>query len=409
MTYQLNARGVGSDFTIALPGSKSETNRLLIIEALSDKRVEILNPSEAQDSQIMVDLIQSKESILNVGDAGTVMRFLAAYFTLIPGERILTGSARMLQRPIGPLVDALRSLGGTISYLGEEGFPPIKIKGGALQGGELLLEGKQSSQFASALILIASSLPGGLTLQIPKDQVSGSYIDFTLRILKKLGIEIIRNVEGVRILSGDYQENKWVIEGDYSAASYWYEWLCFLPNHVQIKLPGLYPNSYQPDGRVVEIFKRLGIDTVYDEVGVIISKNPDFNLPEDILHFDCIETPDLAQTIAVACAGLGISVQISGLSTLRIKETDRIHALEIELRRLGLNPVAGPNEILIPKGALKNPLEPIQTYGDHRMVMAFTPLVSILGELSIFDPLQVKKSYPGFWDQAQNFCKIRSL
>ncbi|MBK8404687.1 MAG: hypothetical protein IPL25_11540 [Saprospiraceae bacterium] len=278
-----------------------------------------------------------------------------------------------------------------------------------MQGGELLLEGKQSSQFASALILIASSLPGGLTLLIPKDQVSGSYIDFTLGILKKLGIEIIRNVEGVRILSGDYQENKWVIEGDYSAASYWYEWLCFLPNHVQIKLPGLYPNSYQPDGRVVEIFKRLGIDTVYDEVGVIISKNPDFNLPEDILHFDCIETPDLAQTIAVACAGLGISVQISGLSTLRIKETDRIHALEIELRRLGLNPVAGPNEILIPKGALKNPLEPIQTYGDHRMVMAFTPLVSILGELSIFDPLQVKKSYPGFWDQAQNFCKIRSL
>ena len=142
MIYQLNARGVGSDFTIALPGSKSETNRLLIIEALSDKRVEILNPSEAQDSQIMVDLIQSKESILNVGDAGTVMRFLAAYFTLIPGERILTGSARMLQRPIGPLVDALRSLGGTISYLGEEGFPPITIKGGALQGGELLLEGK---------------------------------------------------------------------------------------------------------------------------------------------------------------------------------------------------------------------------------------------------------------------------
>jgi 3-phosphoshikimate 1-carboxyvinyltransferase len=409
MVYQLKARDVGGKITISLPGSKSETNRLLVIQALSAGKVDILNPSDARDSQVMHDLLLSEEKLLDAEDAGTVMRFLAAYFSLSPGEKILTGSARMKERPIGPLVEALRSIGAKIKYLGNEGYPPIQILGGNLYGGELYLDGKQSSQFASALILIAPYIPGGLTLHIAKDQVSKSYIDLTLGILKILGIEMQVSIDKIQILPGIYPEMKWTIEGDYSSASYWYEWLCFLPDDVEIKLRALKLDSYQPDKAVIEIFSRLGIATSFDEDGVTISKIPNFIMPEHTLHFDCRETPDLAQTIAVACAGMGIDVSITGLSTLRIKETDRIAALEKELRKLGLQPMSGENEIRIPKGIIKMPDEPIQTYGDHRMVMAFAPLVSKLGELSIFDPKQVRKSYPGFWDDAQNFCEIVSI
>lgn len=381
---------------IAITGSKSESNRLLILQALFPKII-IKNISNSDDSKITENALKSTDSIIDIHHAGTAMRFLTAYFSTQPGrEIILTGSQRMQERPIKLLVNALKDLGAEISYDKKEGYPPLKIIGKKIIKSKVALQANISSQYISALMLIAPSLEDGLTIELTGQLTSVPYIKMTQTILDELGFETTFEKNKIQISSAKRIEPKtWTIESDWSSASYFYSILA-LSRQGNICLSSYKKESNQGDSALSEIYKSLGVVTSFNRGMINLTKVKDFNFTESI-NINLINTPDLAQTIAVSCLGLGIGCKLSGLHTLKIKETDRLRALKIEMEKLGAKvDITSDSLELYPNAKLKKDIA-INTFNDHRMAMAFAPL-ALKAPIIINDSEVVSKSYPAFWD-----------
>ena len=398
--------------TIYLPASKSLSNRALIITALSQKGrffdEKILsclqNISDCDDTRVMLTALQERPETVNVQAAGTAMRFLTAYLSVIPGTHLITGSERMRHRPIAPLVNALRRLGSRIDYFGDEGFPPLHIKGSDLSGGELDLPGGVSSQYISALLMIGPVLANGMTLHLTGQVVSRPYIDMTLEVMHHFGAQAQwMDERTIHVESGGYKLTPYYIESDWSASSYWYETIALSSDpSAKIILPGLFQRSLQGDRAVQRMFRPLGVETefVRDASGLegILLRKTECQVKR--LSLDFSNQPDLAQTLVVTCAMLGIPFHFTGLQSLKIKETDRLAALRIELRKLGYILHEEQGSILQWDGERTSaqPDAAIDTYEDHRMAMSFAPACLKLGSIKINDPHVVSKSYPSFWD-----------
>lgn len=383
--------------TIQLPASKSISNRALIIEALAKGNCIPENLSDCDDTRVMVRALTSANEVIDILAAGTAMRFLTAYLSVTPGTATITGTERMQQRPIQLLVDALRELGAQIEYAGQEGFPPLRISGCKLNGGQLTLKGNVSSQYISALLMIGPVLANGLVLHLSGEIISRPYINLTLQLMKEFGASASWTSETtIRVAPLPYCSTPFKVESDWSAASYWYQ-IAALSEQAEIELLGLFSHSYQGDSRGAEVFARLGINTEFTDRGVKLTKKG--KLPER-LDEDFIDIPDLAQTFVVTCVLLHIPFRFTGLQSLKIKETDRIAALKAELKKLGYVLGEENDSVLFWSGERCAPeVHPvIHTYEDHRMAMAFAPAALCLPELVIAEPQVVSKSYPGYWD-----------
>lgn len=388
-----------SDTSIRLPASKSESNRALIISALSPENVALENLSEARDTQTMQRLLGSGGKVMDVLDAGTTMRFLTAYFAVTGQEKTMTGTPRMQERPIGLLVDALRSLGAKISYTRQEGYPPLEISGPFEQKkSKLQIRGNVSSQYISALLMIAPALPDGLQLQLNGKVGSRPYIEMTLQLMERFGVTAQWEGDTIHVPAGqNYTAGSYTVESDWSGASYWLSMVA-LAERAEISLLGLRPNSLQGDIRILEIMEGVGVGHHWEDGKLQLFKQD----AQSEIKVDFTHCPDLAQTVAVACAAKGIRGIFSGLESLRIKETDRIAALQEQLAKIG----AAMQEIsegvweLQPSQQLPADMVQIHTYDDHRMAMAFAPLATRI-PLMIEEPLVVNKSYPRFWEDLQ--------
>jgi 3-phosphoshikimate 1-carboxyvinyltransferase len=378
---------------INLEAPKSESNRVLIINALAGGSGTIENLSEARDTQTMSKLLNDTGEIWDVLDAGTTMRFLTAYAAVKGLKKSLTGTARMKERPIQLLIDALREIGVEIEYLEKEGFPPHRIIEFVGQGSaKIAIRGDVSSQYISALLMIAPMLPRGLTLELVGKVGSKPYIDMTLSLMELFGVEPNVDKNIIEIKPKPYVPANYKVEPDWSGASYWYSMVA-LAKSAEVKLIGLRKNSFQGDIAISDIMRNLGVSTQFEEDGVTLTKN-------NVLHtfeYDFSDCPDLAQTVSVACGALQIPAIFKGLESLRIKETDRIAALQTEMAKFG----AGLEEIstgvwrVAPGNDFPDKLE-INTYEDHRMAMAFAPL-ALMTKLYFDDASVVNKSYPSFW------------
>jgi 3-phosphoshikimate 1-carboxyvinyltransferase len=379
--------------TVQLPASKSESNRALIIAALCQQPCTLTNLSEARDTQTMQRLLRSPGLELDVLDAGTTMRFLTAWCAATHREAVLTGSARMKERPIQVLVDALRELGAQIDYLEQPGCPPIHVKKFALAKNQVAIRGDVSSQYISALLMVAPVLPGGLTLELTGRVASRPYIEMTLQLMANFGVGHTWQGNQIHIAEQPYTASSYAVESDWSAASYWFS-LVALADEAEVKLLGLKENSLQGDREVVQIMAHLGVRTDFEPGGILLTKVP----AQPQLEWDFSHCPDLAQTIAVVGAAKGIGLKMTGLESLRIKETDRTAALQAELARFGVAAQAvGDTELHVPPASLGPAHELVRTYKDHRMAMAFAPLGLRFG-VEIERPEVVDKSYPRFWD-----------
>ena len=409
MNLKLSYKLQSSIFKLKISGSKSETNRLLILQALFRNLV-LENSSTSDDSEVMIEALATQYLIpktqypkIDVHHAGTAMRFLTAYFAVQDGFEVqLTGSSRMKERPIKILVDALNELGAEISYIEKEGFPPLKIKGKKLTESKVSLPANVSSQYISALLLIAPKLENGLELTLEGEITSVSYIKMTLALLNEIGVEtlFVENKITVKPQS-TIQNSKFTIESDWSSASYWYSIVALSDIGTQITLSSFKKNSLQGDFALVEIYKNFGVETVFnDNNSITISKvHNKFQLS---FNFNLQSSPDIAQTIAVTCFGLGISCHLTGLHTLKIKETDRLEALKIELTKLGA-PISVTNDSLtLEQSENIKPNIRISTYQDHRMAMAFAPL-ALKVPIVIENAEVVSKSYPTFWEDLAAF------
>lgn len=391
---------------ITLPSSKSISNRALIIKALSGLPFEIENLSTANDTQIIKQLLADKNrTTFDVGHAGTAMRFLTAYLAIQQGEFILTGSERMQQRPIKILVDALRTIGADITYLKNEGFPPLKIIGKTLSGGEITIDSSISSQYISALMMIAPYIKNGLKINFEGQVASKPYLDMTAEMMKSPTLTLPEG-EGIFSHLGGDKRGGFVVEPDWSAASYWYSMVA-LAKEAEITLLGLKKKSLQGDSVVAEIFEKFGVKTDFIENGIRLTKSSDFGLRTSDFQLNFTNCPDLAQTVAVTSAALNVPSKLTGLSTLRIKETDRIAALQIELTRLGFNVEVDGDDLIVNRHSGKSQQLnhwssiSVHTYDDHRMAMAFAPL-SLLSPITIENPGVVVKSYPNFWEDLRS-------
>jgi 3-phosphoshikimate 1-carboxyvinyltransferase len=382
---------------ITLSGSKSESNRFLILKKLFPG-IQLKNLSNSDDTLILKDGLTSNHNEIDVSNAGTTIRFLTAYFSMMKGSSVkLTGSKRMQQRPIGVLVNALRDLGADISYLNEEGYPPIQIEGVNLDGEKITMDAEVSSQFISAMMLIAPVLSNGLTIELKGEIASRSYIELTNGVLNKIGVDSRFEDNLISIKPFSLAEKLTIqIESDWSSASYWYG-IVAMSEQLSITLKYFESSSLQGDSIIVSIYEKLGVTTTFNssESSITISKNND-DIP-DIIQLDLIETPDLAQTIAVTCFGLGVECVLMGLKTLQIKETDRLTALKKELEKLGANVVVKSNSIrVIPTGELNEDVE-VHTYDDHRMALSFA-MLAVRISIVIDQSDVVSKSYPSFWE-----------
>ncbi|QHT70082.1 3-phosphoshikimate 1-carboxyvinyltransferase [Rhodocytophaga rosea] len=383
--------------SILLPASKSESNRALIIDALSGYKCTLHNLSEARDTQTMQRLLHSAEQTLDVIDAGTTMRFLTAYIAATNQDKILTGTARMCERPISILVDALQKLGAEITYLKNEGFPPIHIKGIRPSGvHQIEIRGDVSSQYISALLMIAPVLPQGLTLILTGNIGSRPYIEMTIKQMANFGIDVSWEGNTILVKKQTYQPATFWVESDWSGASYWYSIAALAPQ-ADIELKGLKKDSLQGDSAISGIMKNLGVHTTNVEGGVRLTKTPS----QKRVAVDFTHCPDLAQTVAVLCAANHIHLTLTGIESLKIKETDRVKALQQELSKFGatLQEVKPETYELTRTADWQQPEYPIEidTYDDHRMAMAFAPL-ALLYPIIIQHPKVVVKSYPRFWD-----------
>ena len=387
---------------IQLPSSKSISNRALIIRSLSGSDMPIDNISDCDDSKVVEDALKHMPHIIDIKAAGTAMRFMTSLLCTVDGEHIITGTERMQCRPIAVLVDALRSLGADITYMNKEGFPPLKIKGGELTGCRLSLPGNVSSQYISSLLMIAPRLKNGLVLELTGEVISRPYIDMTLAIMQQFGAKVQWNDERtVGVEPVPYSPIPYCIESDWSAASYWYEMVALtMDNEAEVLLPGLFRNSLQGDSKVAELFSLLGVDSKFDGDSVRLTKKA---CEKGMFACNMANQPDLAQAIVVTCCMQGRHFRISGLQTLRIKETDRIAALQRELGKLGfLIGVEGDNIMFwngeTAKARSESDDVAIDTYEDHRMAMAFAPVALTRGNITINNPEVVSKSYPRFWE-----------
>jgi 3-phosphoshikimate 1-carboxyvinyltransferase len=381
---------------ISLPTSKSVCNRALIINALCNDSSPIKNISASDDSRVLEAGLNTSSTTIDIGAAGTAMRFLTAYLAQRDGEVVLTGSERMKNRPIGILVDALRKLGADIIYAEKEGFPPLQMKGKQLTGGNLELSSNISSQFISAILMIAPTLKGGLHLTLKGEIISRPYIQMTLDLMAYFGVESKWEENDIFIAEQPYIARPFTVEIDWSAASYWYEIVALLPN-ASVHLTDAKAVSYQGDAEVQNIFKSLGVETTFDERGATLTHTGEHT---DYFEWNLINQPDLAQTVVVTCAMLGIKFKISGLQTLRIKETDRIAALITECAKFGIVMAETSPGILEWNGKRIAPPSQkisIATYEDHRMAMAFAPVALLHPNIIIEEPNVVTKSYPTFW------------
>jgi 3-phosphoshikimate 1-carboxyvinyltransferase len=383
--------------TIHIPSSKSISNRMLIIHALAGSAAPLRNLSGSDDTAVLRKALETESDVKDVGHAGTSMRFLAAYFSVRQGQVVLTGSQRMKQRPIGPLVDALKQIGARIEFLENEGYPPLRITGGSLKGGSIEIEAGISSQFISALMMIGPQLEGGLTIHLKGRVVSAAYIEMTLALMNRCGADASFDGKHIQVLQRTYRVGDFQVESDWSAASYWYQVAALLPGS-EILLPNLSGESLQGDAALIQIFRPLGVRTSIRESGILLHSEQK-EMP-DRYSYDFTSCPDLVQTLSVSLCVLGVPFRLTGTSTLRVKETDRIAALQAELRKVGFVLQADPQgEWLEWDGSRCEP-EPgplIQTYHDHRMAMAFAPLAITCGSIAIEDPGVVSKSYPDFW------------
>lgn len=399
---------------IELTASKSESNRALIIKALCDDNFEIKNLATAQDTQTLQEILLADKEKLNtknspeltydVGPAGTTMRFLTAYFSAIPGTRILTGSDRMKQRPIKTLVNALKKLGATIYYLEEEGYPPLRIEGKLLNGGEIEMEGNISSQFISALLLASPAFKNGLVINFKQPVTSRPYINMTLKMMEEFDVCGVWNDNSIIVSKQRYKTKEpnyiYHVEADWSAASYWYAFAA-LASEVDFKIKGLKETSLQGDAMVAQLFNFFNIQTTYSQDTIQLTKTKT-KVETQQFGFDFSDCPDLAQTVAVVVGLLNIPAFFTGLHTLRIKETDRVIALKNELEKIGVN-VEIVNDECIEINTSLIPVTPssncyIKTYEDHRMAMAFSALAIKFNSILIEEPNVVKKSYPYFWN-----------
>ncbi|MCC8094559.1 MAG: 3-phosphoshikimate 1-carboxyvinyltransferase [Tannerellaceae bacterium] len=382
--------------SVYLPASKSISNRILIMNALGDDPQEIQNLADSDDVKAMTGVLCSNDRHFDIGAAGTTMRFLTAFLSKIVGEWTLTGSKRMKNRPIRLLVEALNRLGAHIEYMEKEGYPPLKIAGSVLQGGEISLSGGVSSQYISALLMIAPTMEKGLTLHLEGEIISRSYIQLTIQLMKAFGVEVRWEGQTLYVAPQEYKPVPFTVESDRSGASYWYTIALFSSN-PEIELLGLFENSLQGDAAGAGLFEQLGISTTFTGTGALLRKH---GTKCRKLEYNFINEPDLAQTFVVACVFSGTPFRFTGLQTLKIKETDRIEALKAELRKLGyvINDI--DNSILEWNGEQCPPESGpvIRTYEDHRMAMAFAPIALVRPEgIEIADPQVVSKSYPGFW------------
>ena len=383
---------------IQITGSKSESNRLLILQKLFGN-IEIKNISNSQDTKLLQTALNSDEKTMDIHHAGTAMRFLTSFFAVQEGvEKILTGSERMKQRPIKPLVEALRELGADIEYLENEGFPPLKIKGKKLEKNFVEIPADISSQFITSLILVGGKLENGLTIKLLGKITSKPYIEMTLKLLSEIsGKSIILKDKTIQIPNIKTHKTAFTVESDWSSASYFYSFSAL--DRQKITLKNFNKNSLQGDSRITEIYSQFfGIDTIFNENQQEITLIPksSFSLPLSI-QLNMNDCPDIAQTVCVTAAALKISFEIGGLVTLKIKETDRLSALQNELKKIGCETEITDNSI---KSALyTNPQKNISiaTYGDHRMAMAFAPY-SLIQEIEIQNPEVVEKSFPDFWE-----------
>jgi len=390
--------------TICLPASKSISNRALIIYALSGGRNLPLNLSNCDDTEVIINALRYMPSEINIKAAGTAMRFMTAYLSVMRGTYDITGTERMKHRPIGILVDALLSLKADIKYIGEQGYPPLRITGKTLQGGLLEIPGNVSSQYISALLMIGPVLKEGLTLRLTGDIISRPYIDLTLWTMREFGAEAEwSSIDTIEVKPTPYKSREYIIENDWSAASYWYEILSLCDNEeAEIKLTGLMDGSKQGDSIARYIFSLLGVKTIFETKGegviqTITLRRSGRCVPR--LEYDFVNSPDLAQTFVVACAAKNVPFHFTGLSTLKIKETDRIAALKKEMRKLGyvLHDING-SELRWDGERCEPSLEQgIDTYEDHRMALAFAPYALVTDGLIINNPKVVTKSYPRFW------------
>lgn len=387
---------------VILPASKSISNRALLIRALSGSDAPIHNLSDCDDTDVMLAAISQMPDVIDIGAAGTSMRFLTAYLALREGEvHVITGSERMKQRPIGILVDALRKLGADIEYLENEGFPPLRIKGRRLKGRLLELPGNVSSQYISALLMIAPLLEGGLTLRMKGNIGSRPYIQMTLSMMRHFGIEADWKTSGViQVHPGRYAFSEYTVEPDWSASSYWFEVIAIAGREYldMLGLPGITTDSLQGDREVAHIFEKLGVTSFHLMESFRMSYVR--TEPVSCLYYDFADVPDLAQAVVVACCLSDIPFVFSGLESLHIKETDRIEALKTELAKLGYLLKGGDDGTLMwQRGKcrrIRNAV--IETYHDHRMAMAFAPCCMKFGQIRIADPGVVSKSYPGYWE-----------
>ena len=383
--------------TILLPSSKSISNRALIIHALGRGSYLPKNLSDCDDTQVMIRALNAKAGeTIDIMAAGTAMRFLTAYLSVTPGERLITGTQRMQQRPIQVLVDALRALGADIKYASNEGYPPLRIKGKALTQSRITLPGNVSSQYISALLMIGPTLPNGLTLTLTGDIISKPYIQLTLQLMSDFGAKAEWVDEHTLTVSPQpYQSIPFYVESDWSAASYWYQ-IVALSKEATVTLPGLFSHSYQGDSQVARLFESLGVSTEYKDKQVTLRKS---GKPVEQMGYNFINQPDLAQTFVVTCALLNIPFRFSGLQTLKIKETDRMAALIEEMGKLGFVLHESEGSVLSWNGErCERSAEAIDTYEDHRMAMAFAPACLVLPDININNPQVVSKSYPRYWD-----------
>ncbi len=386
--------------SIQITGSKSESNRLLLLKALYPE-ISLDNVSNSDDSQLMAKALASSSNIVDINHAGTAMRFLTAFFAVQEGrEVVLTGSKRMKERPIKILVNALQDLGADISYVENEGFPPIKIKGKKLIKNKVSLKANVSSQYISALLLIASKLENGLELTLEGEVTSIPYIKMTLSLLDEIGVEssFINNTITVKPNTKNQKPKTLTVESDWSSASYYFSIVALSDVGTEITLSSYKENSLQGDSALIDIYKAFGVETVSYKNTITLKKVSENKEPKS---FNLVNAPDIAQTIAVTCFALGITCDLTGLHTLKIKETDRLVALKVEIEKLGGKvDITNDSLYLHPSSSIKEMVS-IATYHDHRMAMAFAPL-ALKTPIIIEDAMVVSKSYPTFWDDLKS-------
>ena len=393
------------DTRILLPASKSISNRALIIHALTGGNVMPENLSDCDDTKVIIRALSHRPEVIDIKAAGTAMRFMTAYLSVTEGEHTITGTERMKHRPIGVLVDALRYLGAEIEYAGEKGFPPLRIRGRQLEGGRLEIPGNVSSQYISALLMIAPVLSKGLEMKLTGGIVSRPYIDLTLHLMHQFGVSAEwTDIDSITVKPQPYRQRPYTIENDWTAAGYWYEVLALTDElGSKVVLPGMLDGSRQGDSAVRYIFSLLGIKTAFaDREG---DRLTDATLTRhscmlNRMDYDFTNQPDLAQTLIATCPVLGIPFHFTGLGSLRIKETDRIEAMKTEMEKLGYILHADSGTELSWEGDRCEPAaQPvIDTYEDHRMAMSFAPLAIRLGRIGINHPEVVSKSYPHYWN-----------